>query len=224
MIYIVEDDVSIRELVVYTLGQTGFDAVGFSSASELFAASKLQAPQLIILDIMLGGMDGLMILQELKAMDQFAKIPVIMATAKGSEFDKVTGLELGADDYLVKPFGMMELVARVKAILRRTARQEVKQQPLLVNGMITLDKQGHTVKVDTTEVHVTTKEFALLELLMEHIGKVLSRDQILSSIWGYDFDGESRTVDVHVKTLRTKLGVAGAQILTVRGVGYKMED
>lgn len=223
MIYIVEDDVSIRELVVYTLGQTGFDAVGFSTAAELFAALQKQLPQLVILDIMLGGMDGLMILKELKGTPAYTKIPVIMATAKGSEYDKVTGLELGADDYLVKPFGMMELVARVKAVLRRSASYQEQKKGVLQCGEVSLDRDSHKVLVYSEQIHVTAKEFALLTLFLEYPGQVLSRDQILSTIWGYDFDGESRTVDVHVKTLRTKLGAAGGYIVTVRGVGYKME-
>ena len=222
MIYCVEDDPDIRELVVYTLQSTGYGAVGFGDGAALFAALADALPELIILDIMLPGEDGMSILKRLKASSQTREIPVIMATARSSEFDKVYGLDSGADDYVAKPFGMMELLARVKAVLRRTQPQKAVQT--LSQGAILLDADKHVVRVQGTEVYLTYKEFELLRILMAHPGQVFSRDRLLAEIWGYDFDGETRTVDVHIRSLRHKLGAAGEEIETVRGIGYRMRD
>lgn len=221
MIYCVEDDNSIRELMLYTLRASGFDAEGFGHADELMEALKCHRPQLILLDIMLPGMDGLEILRYLRGHSATADIPVVMTTAKGTEFDKVLGLDAGADDYLVKPFGMMEMVSRVKAVLRRTAPKEPEAE--LVMGCLRLNLSEHTVRVDGSRVDLTLKEFELLRLFLSHPGQVFSRDQLMERIWGTEFYGETRTVDVHIGTLRTKLGEAGSYIRTVRGVGYRME-
>lgn len=221
MIYCVEDESSIRELMQYTLNMAGFEATGFSDSEEFWKAMTSALPELIMLDIMLPGEDGISILQKLRSSPVTADIPVILATAKGSEYDKVTGLDLGADDYLCKPFGMMEMVSRIKAVLRRT---KPKQSPeLLKRGDITLDPARHTVTAGGQVVSLTLKEFDLLKLLLESNGQVFTREALLSAVWGADFIGESRTVDVHIGTLRTKLGNAGVQIQTVRGVGYRME-
>lgn len=221
MIYCVEDEDSIRELMLYTLNMAGFAAVGFPDSQSFWTAMKTDCPELIMLDIMLPGEDGISILRKLRASPMTADIPVIMATAKGSEFDKVTGLDLGADDYLCKPFGMMEMVSRIKAVLRRTKPSE--KAAVLVQGDISLDPARHIVTANDREITLTLKEYDLLKLLMESSGQVYSREVLLSSVWGADFIGESRTVDVHIGTLRTKLGNAGAQIQTIRGVGYKLE-
>ena len=221
MIYCVEDEGSIRELMLYTLNMAGMDAVGFPDGKAFWEAMKTSRPELIMLDIMLPGEDGISILQKLRSSPVTADIPVIMATAKGSEFDKVTGLDLGADDYLCKPFGMMEMVSRVKAVLRRTKPKEKLE--ILKQGDITLDLARHTVSVNDRAVSLTLKEYDLLKLLMESNGQAFTREALLSAVWGVDFVGESRTVDVHIGTLRTKLGSAGAQIQTVRGIGYRME-
>lgn len=222
MIYLVEDDNSIRELVIYTLQTTGFQAKGFSCAKEFWEELKKEMPSLVLLDIMLPDEDGLSILKKLRDSNHTARLPIIMLTAKGTEYDKVIGLDGGADDYIPKPFGMMELVSRVKAMLRRTGPE--KKAGLHQVGPIILDMEKHTVKVSDTLVALTYKEFELLSYLMENEGIVLTRDQLLSKIWGYDFDGETRTVDVHIRTLRQKLGVASNYIETIRGVGYKMEE
>lgn len=221
MIYCVEDDESIRELMVYTLNFTGFESRGFPDAAEFRTGMQDRLPELILLDIMLPGEDGISILKRLKASPNTAEIPVIMATAKGSEYDKVLGLDLGADDYLAKPFGMMEMVSRVKAVLRRTGPRENKT--LLSAGGITLDKSRHKVTVEGREALLTLKEYELLLLLMENPEMVFTRDRLLSSVWQADAALETRTVDVHVGTLRTKLGTAGSCIKTVRGVGYRWE-
>lgn len=221
MIFCVEDDRSIRDLMIYTLNASGFEAAGFSDASALFEALAKATPQLIMLDIMLPGMDGVEILKRLRSQHSTADIPVIMATAKGTEYDKVIGLDSGADDYLAKPFGMMEMVSRIKAVLRRTEAREKRN--LLQMGSLTLSPSEHTVTSATERVQLTLKEFELLRLFMENPGRVFTREQLLSSIWGTDFFGETRTVDVHIGTLRTKLGVCGDYIQTVRGVGYRME-
>lgn len=220
MIYCVEDDESIRNLMVYTLEASGFPAVGFADGEGFFSALEGKLPKLVMLDIMLPGEDGLAILKKLRETEKTARIPVILATAKGTEFDKVTGLDLGADDYLTKPFGMMEMVSRIKAVLRRTA----PAQPGLRRGGLAMDVTSHTVTVAGEKVQLTLKEFALLRLLLENPGKAFSRDQLLSLVWETDFVGESRTVDVHIGTLRTKLGSAGSLIQTVRGVGYRLEE
>ncbi len=220
MIFCVEDDSSIRELIVYTLKSTGFESVGVGDGEELFAKLQTATPQLILLDIMLPGQDGLQILKKLKSAPSTKHVPVILVTAKGSEFDKVIGLDTGADDYIAKPFGMMEMVSRVKAVLRRSAPQEEKT--LFHCGEIVLDVKRHTVHTANEEVLLTFKEFELLRILMQNSGIVLTRDHLLERIWGYDFDGETRTVDVHIRTLRQKLGVHGNLISTVRGVGYRI--
>lgn len=221
MIYLVEDDDSIRELVIYTLQTTGLPAKGFSCAREFWEAMKEELPSMALLDIMLPDEDGLSILRKLRDSRPTAKLPVIMLTAKGTEYDKVVGLNSGADDYIPKPFGMMELVARVKALLRRT-EPETKSGSYRL-GSVFVDLGKHIVKVDGEIISLTYKEFELLVFLMENEGIVLTRDQLLSKIWGYDFDGETRTVDVHIRTLRQKLGEASRYIETIRGVGYKME-
>lgn len=220
MIFCVEDDSNIRELVVYTLESTGFQARGFEDGSSFLEALALETPELVLLDIMLPGEDGLEILKKLKNSSKTKDIPVIMVTAKGSEYDKVVGLDSGADDYVTKPFGMMELISRIKAVLRRSGKQQNKTK--LSVGGISLDTKKHEVKVDGEQVVLTLKEFELLEKLMRNQGIVLTRDQLLTEIWGYDFDGETRTVDVHIRTLRQKLGEQGSLVKTVRGVGYRI--
>ena len=221
MIYCVEDDNAIRDLMLYTLGASGFQAKGFPDSTFFWQAMTEEKPELILLDIMLPGEDGITILKRLRAASATANIPVIMATAKGSEFDKVIGLDTGADDYLVKPFGMMEMIARIKAVMRRTAP---KAEQVLTCGNIVLDETRHVVTVDGRQVVLTLKEYELLKLLMENAGQVFTRDILLSRIWGQDYLGETRTVDVHIGTLRTKLAKGGEKIETVRGVGYKMVE
>lgn len=221
MIYCVEDDNAIRDLMLYTLGASGFQAKGFPDSTFFWQAMTEEKPELILLDIMLPGEDGITILKKLRAGAATANIPIIMATAKGSEFDKVIGLDTGADDYLVKPFGMMEMVARIKAVMRRTAP---KADQVLTCGDIVLDEVRHIVTVDGKQVVLTLKEYELLKLLMENAGQVFTRDILLSRIWGQDYLGETRTVDVHIGTLRTKLAKGGEKIETVRGVGYKMVE
>ena len=221
MIFCVEDDNSIRDLMIYTLNSAGFQAKGFAEGESFFQALQEQKPDLIMLDVMLPGDDGITILKKLKAQSNTAHIPVIMATAKGTEFDKVIGLDLGADDYLTKPFGMMEMIARIKAVLRRSMPKE--ELNVLLAGKLELNLNEHTVTVSGKRVQLTLKEFEMLSLFMEHIGRVYTRDQLLSKIWGADYIGETRTVDVHIGTLRTKLADCGDYIQTVRGVGYRME-
>ncbi len=221
MIFCVEDDNGIRNLMLYTLNASGFDARGFQDAAEFWTVLKDEKPQLILLDIMLPGEDGIMILKKLKADDSTADIPVIMASAKSTEYDKVLGLDLGADDYLGKPFGMMEMVSRVKSVLRRVTPKDTSITRI---GIIAINPAGHSVSVNGTEVILTLKEYDLLNFFMNHHGIVFSREQLLEKVWGHDFLGETRTVDVHVGTLRTKLGAAGDYITTIRGVGYKMEE
>lgn len=221
MIFYVEDDQEIKNMIIYTLKSSGFKSEGFSNGTEFFNALKSNLPDLIMLDIMLPGDNGLEILRKLKLDVRTKNIPVIMSTAKGTEYDKVIGLETGADDYLVKPFGMMEMVARIKALLRRT-KQSKEKESILVNGGIVLDKSKHLVTVDDEIVQLTLKEYDLLALFLKNPDHVYTRDSLLEIIWGTDFLGETRTIDVHVGTLRTKLGRDGALIQTVRGVGYKM--
>lgn len=220
MIYCVEDDDNIRELVIYTLETTGLKAKGFADGTAFMEALAFDTPELILLDIMLPGDDGLVLLKKLKASSKTKDIPVIMVTAKGSEYDKVIGLDSGADDYVTKPFGMMELVSRIKAVLRRTGKTPT-QNDMDVAG-VHINVKKHEVTVSGKEVILTLKEFELLEKLMRNQGIVLTRDQLLTEIWGYDFDGETRTVDVHIRTLRQKLGNKGEIIQTVRGVGYRI--
>ncbi len=222
MIFCIEDDNSIRDLMIYALSSAGFEARGFESGAGLFNALQAQTPQLILLDIMLPGEDGISILKRLRSHAATASIPVIMATAKGTEYDKVTGLDSGADDYLAKPFGMMEMVSRVKAVLRRA--QPKQDARILQMGGLTLNAAEHTVTVNGQRAQVTLKEYELLKLFLEHPGRAFSRDQLLQSVWGADFSGETRTVDVHINTLRAKLGACGSYIETVRGVGYRMEE
>lgn len=222
IIYYAEDDVAIRELVVYTLNQSSLEAQGCADGAQLFAACQRQKPDLILLDIMLPGQNGLAILKQLKDDASLRLVPVIMVTAKGSEYDKVRGLDLGADDYISKPFGMMELVARVKARLR--ARDRADSQPRLTHEGLVLDSQKHEVTVDGQTVVLTLKEFALLELLMRNPGIAFTREQLLERNWDYSYEGGTRTVDVHVQTLRSKLGRCAAFIETVRGIGYRFGD
>ena len=224
MIFCVEDDNNIRELVVYTLETTGFKARGFEDGSRFLEALALDTPELILLDIMLPGEVGISLLKQLKASVKTRDIPVIMMTAKGTEYDKVKGLDLGADDYVTKPFGMMELVSRVKAVLRRSRKSAVNAEDKIALGHIIMDVKKHEVSSDGKVVTLTLKEFELLKRMMKNPDIVLTRDQLLEDIWGYDFDGETRTVDVHVRTLRQKLGDAGEQIQTVRGVGYRISE
>lgn len=220
MIYCVEDDSNIRELVVYTLESTGMKARGFEDGRKFTEALAFETPELVLLDIMLPGEDGIEILKKLRNSAKIKDIPVIMVTAKGSEYDKVIGLDTGADDYITKPFGMMELVSRIKAVLRRTIREKTDTKYRV--GNLSIDVEKHKVKVDGETVTLTLKEFELLEKLMKNRHIVLTRDRLLEEIWGYDFTGETRTVDVHVRTLRQKLGTAGELIETVRGVGYRI--
>ncbi len=221
MIYYVEDDRNIRELVVYALCSSGLAAEGFAEAGEFWDAVRQAKPELVLLDIMLPGQDGVSILKELRENAATADLPVLMLTAKGSVYDKVVGLDSGADDYLAKPFEMVELISRVKALLRRS---QGKQSTMLRIGNIAIDDARHTVLVDGKSVTLTLKEYDLLLFLAQNCGFAFSREQLLSRIWGYDYGGGTRTVDVHVQTLRQKLGAAGGQIETVRGVGYRMRD
>lgn len=221
MIYCVEDDDSIRELMVYTLHVSGMEAVGLVDGEAFWNAMKKEVPELILLDIMLPGEDGISILKRLRAHPSTERIPVIMATARGAEYDKVIGLDLGADDYLAKPFGMMEMVSRIKAVLRRSAPNRESRE--LVCGGIRLSREKHTVTVEGERIELTLKEYDVLLLLMENPNQVFTRDQLLSRVWDADYAGETRTVDVHIGTLRSKLKGAGGMIRTVRGVGYRLE-
>lgn len=223
MIYCVEDDDDIRELMLYTLRTTGFEAQGFPNSELFWQAMEQVKPDLILLDIMLPGSDGLSSLEELRAKKSSESIPVIMATAKGTEFDKVKGLDMGADDYLVKPFGMMEMISRIKAVLRLT-QSHVQEDKTLTIGSISLDVQNYTVKKDNKVIHLTLKEFELFALLMKNPNRVFTRQELLNQVWGEHFVGETRTVDVHIGTLRTKLGDASHLIKTIRGVGYRLEE
>ena len=222
MIYLVEDDNSIRELVAYTFNTAGLEAEGFDRPSLFWEALEKRKPDLVLLDIMLPEEDGIQILQKLRQRKDTKKLPVIMLTAKGSEYDKVMGLESGADDYVSKPFGMMELLARVKALLRRTEDLRPAQESRYVIGDLTVNRKRHEVFVKGEAVTLTKNEFDMLCYLLENKGMVLTRDQLLNQIWGYDFDGENRTVDVHIRTLRQKLGDCGTYIETIRGIGYKI--
>ena len=221
MIYIVEDDASIRELEQYALQSNGYEVQGFESAEPFWQAMRAAEPELVILDVMLPGEDGVSLLRYLRQTPQTRDVPVIMATAKGMEYDKIQSLDMGADDYLVKPFGMMEMVSRVKAVLRRCA--PARQSRLLSGGGVTLDPEGHTVTAEGQRVTLTYKEFELLRLFLAHPGMAFTRDQLFNDVWGADYVGESRTVDMHIRTLRQKLGPCGDRIETVRGVGYRWE-
>lgn len=222
MIYCIEDDNGIRDLIVYTLTASGYEAKGFADSLEFWTAVKQEIPTLILLDVMLPNEDGISILKKIRSDKKTAEIPVIMETAKETEYDKVVALDLGADDYLTKPFGMMEMVSRVRAVLRRTSKEEIKQNLKL--NELEINTSRHIVYVNKNEVYLTLKEYDLLKLFMENIGRAFTRDQLLSSVWGTEYVGETRTVDVHIGTLRTKLGSAGDYIKTVRGVGYRMEE
>lgn len=220
MIFYVEDDNSIREIVLYTLNSMGFEAQGFADGQSFLKALENQKPSLIMLDVMLPDYDGVELLKLIKRQAKTSDLPVIMATARSAEIEKIQALDLGADDYLAKPFSMMEMVARVKAVLRRYKKEEPKN---LVAGTLTLDEGSHVVKDGDRIIELTYKEYELLALLLKHQGRVYSREQILDLIWGHDYDGENRTVDVHIRTLRSKLGDAANLIKTVRGIGYKLE-
>ena len=224
MIWCVEDDVSIRDIEVYTLEQTGFIAKGFGDGDSFWMelATTDELPELVILDIMLPGEDGVSLLTKIKASSRTKDIPVIMATAKSVEYDKIKSLDLGADDYLVKPFGMMEMVSRIKAVLRRCMPKK-ENKTKYVNGIIELNVEEHTVLVDGKSVSLTYKEYEILKIFLMHPGMAYTRNQLLSEVWGIDSYGETRTVDMHIKTLRQKLGDGGRHITTVRNVGYKME-
>ena len=221
MIYLLEDDDSIRDFVIYTLNSQGMEAKGFPLPSLFWQAVGEQLPSLVLLDIMLPEEDGISILKKLRADGRTRRIQVILLTAKGSEYDKVVGLDAGADDYVSKPFGMMELMARVRSALRR-AGDDASAPPAYTLGSLMVDPSRHLVQVNGENVSLTLKEFQVLCLLLEHRDTVFTRDQLLNAIWGYDFDGASRTVDVHIRTLRQKLGEAGSCIQTIRGIGYKI--
>ena len=223
-IYYVEDDTSIRELVLYALKTAEFQVMGFENAASFYKRMKEQQPDLILLDIMLPDEDGVSILKKLKSRPDTENIPVIMMTAKSAEYDKVLGLDSGADDYITKPFGVMELISRVKAVIRRSDRSKGSAVEVLKIGELVLDEQKHEVYARGQEVSLTFKEFELLSYLMKNRGLVLSRDKILNTIWNYEYEGESRTVDVHIGSLRQKLGTCGDFIKTIRGIGYKIED
>jgi len=220
MIYCVDDDNTIRDIEVYALSQTGFQARGFADGQSMLDALETETPELIVLDIMMPGLDGMEVLRRLRSRADTCRVPVIMATARGTEMDTIQGLDNGADDYLVKPFGVMEMISRIKAVLRRCAPPA--EEPLLRCGAIALNEREHLVSVNGERVNLTFKEFKLLRLLLSRPGTAFSREQILSEIWGVDYLGESRTVDMHIKTLRQKLGESGKCIETVIGVGYRL--
>lgn len=222
MIWCVEDDASIRDIEVYTLSSTGFDACGFADGVSFWSALQTEKPDLVVLDVMLPGVDGIELLQRMKASAELRTIPVVMATAKGAEYDKIRGLDLGADYYLVKPFGVMELVSCVKAVLRRCRRDDAERAGLSAGG-VSLDADAHTVTAGGQRITLTYKEFELLRLFMAHPGTAFTREQLMELVWGTDYCGETRTVDMHIRTLRQKLGEYGEMIETVRGVGYRLE-
>ena len=220
MIWCVEDDASIRDIEVYTLQTTGFEARGFADGAEFWDALVHERPELVVLDVMLPGVDGIELLRRMRASTEYRDIPVVMATARGAEYDKVLGLDLGADYYLAKPFGVMELVSCVKAVLRRCRPEESR---MLRAGGVSIDLAGHTVEANGARVELTYKEYELLKLFMSHPGIAYTRDQLMEQVWGSDYLGETRTVDMHIRTLRVKLGKYGDLIETVRGVGYRLE-
>ncbi len=221
MIWCVEDDASIRDIEVYALQSTGFEAEGFCDGTSFWEALQTRQPELVVLDVMLPGVDGVELLRRMKASPALHEIPVVMATARGAEYDKIQGLDLGADYYLTKPFGVMELVSCVKAVLRRCQKQTAPQK--LTSDGLCMDVAQHTVTADGARVELTYKEFELLRLLLAHPGVAFTREMLMERVWGTDYYGETRTVDMHVRTLRQKLGACGAQIETVRGVGYRLE-
>ena len=220
MIYLLEDDNNIRNFVTYALNTSGLECESFERPSTFWAAMEKRKPTLVLLDIMLPEEDGLSVLSKLRSNKETRNMPIMMLTAKSTEYDKVVGLDAGADDYVTKPFGTMELIARVKALLRRT--EPISDEKIYTLGELEVNPSKHTVTVSGTEITLTLKEFELLSLLFRHQGNVLNRDQILQEIWGYEFDGENRTVDVHIRTLRSKLGVCGDLVETVRGIGYRI--
>lgn len=220
-IWCVEDDSSIRDIEVYTLKATGFDASGFADGKTFFTALESEIPDLVVLDIMLPDTDGVEILKSLKANERTKNLPVIMATAKGMEYDKIQSLDLGADDYLTKPFGMLEMTSRIKAVLRRSAPKS--DDTTLSHGLLKLDVREHSVTANGENVTLTLKEFELLKLFMSNIGVAYTREQLFNTVWGMDYCGETRTVDMHIRTLRQKIGICASYITTVRGVGYRME-
>ncbi len=222
MIWCVEDDASIRDIEVYALRSVGFEARGFSDGAAFWDALRAERPELVVLDVMLPGIDGIELLSRMRASDALRDIPVIMATAKGTEYDKIHGLDLGADYYLAKPFGVMELVSCVKAVLRRCRRDDAERAGLSAGG-VSLDADAHTVTAGGQRITLTYKEFELLRLFMAHPGTAFTREQLLERVWGTDYCGETRTVDMHIRTLRQKLGEYGEMIETVRGVGYRLE-
>ena len=221
MIHVVEDDDGVRELELYALRQAGFESEGFATTAGFRAALEKTAPQLVLLDVMLPGEDGVTLLQSLRRDPRTKRLPVILVTAKGAEMDKVRGLDAGADDYLTKPFGIMELLARVRALLRRS--EEGKPPKVLTVGILMLDRDRHLVAAGDKNVELTHMEFELLAFLMAHAGRAVTREVLLDDVWGIGFAGDTRTVDVHIRSLRQKLGACGEMILTVRGVGYKLE-
>ena len=222
MIWCVEDDASIRDIEVYALRSVGFEARGFSDGAAFWDALRAERPELVVLDVMLPGIDGIELLSRMRASDALRNIPVIMATAKGTEYDKIHGLDLGADYYLAKPFGVMELVSCVKAVLRRCRRDDAERAGLSAGG-VSLDADAHTVTAGGQRITLTYKEFELLRLFMAHPGTAFTREQLMERVWGTDYCGETRTVDMHRRTLRQKLGEYGEMIETVRGVGYRLE-
>lgn len=221
LIYVVEDDNDILEIETFALKNSNYEVKGFSNAKDFFQAVEEKIPSLAVLDVMLPDEDGLQIVQKLRSMPKVSKIPIIMVTARTTEIDKVKGLDMGADDYLTKPFGVMELIARVKALLRRSGNHEDKK--LLSLGELSMDDEKHAVYVNEKHCELTFKEYELLKMFLENIGIVLTRESIMNRIWGTDYSGETRTVDMHIKTLRQKLGEAGNRIKTIRNVGYMME-
>lgn len=223
MIYCLEDDEDIRELELYTLNSMKFEAEGFANAQDFFAAIYKKLPELVVLDVMLPDRSGVDVLKQLRADPRTSSIPVIMATARSGEFEKISALDFGADDYLTKPFSIMELVARIRAILRRSSQFTKEKKDVITFGLITIDEEKHSVICDDNKLDLSIKEFDLLSLLIKHPGRVYSRDELLNLIWGIDYDGENRTVDVHIRSLRVKLSNQENLIQTVRGIGYKAD-
>lgn len=224
MIYMLEDDGGIRDFVLYALNNSGFEAMGFELPSEFFAAMSENIPDLLLLDVMLPEEDGISVLKKLRSAPDTARLPIILLTAKGTEFDKVLGLDSGADDYISKPFGTMELISRIKALLRRTVPVAAQSADTITIGGLAINQDMHQVYAQGKNITLTLKEYDLLLLLMKNKGRAFTRDELLNRIWGYEFSGESRTVDVHIRTLRSKLGECGELIETIRGVGYRIGE
>lgn len=222
MIWCIEDDAAIRDIELYALRSTGFEARGFENGADCWEALQHERPELLVLDVMLPGLDGVELLRRIRSSAQLSALPVIMATAKGAEYDKIQSLDLGADDYVVKPFGVMELISRIKAVLRRC--RSAQEPRLLRLAGLSLNLDEHTVSVDGARVQLTFKEYELLHLFLSHAGTAFTREQLFSAVWGEDYVGETRTLDMHIRTLRRKLGPYGRFIETVRGVGYRLEE